>query len=559
MEDTSNTVPSTGSDYQSRHLTVDAAFRDVLERHADKTALIFLGEKYTYKKLGRWVAEAAAGLRSLGANQGDRIIIYMPHCPQWVIAWLAVQRVGGEAVPVTHFYGPHELEYIANDSNAKIVLCMDTNFGYIRRIIPSTGIEKVVVTRLGDLLPRWKKLLGKVLDRIPSGRYDEGDGVVGFKSFLSSGDRSVSQATTQLGPQDPVEMLYTGGTTGTPKGVPISNGLFAESVAAQRGNTEALIPRGEDIAIQGAPLYHILGQTVGLGNLLAGDTIILLPRMNLDALMDHVQHYRVKTLFGTPLLFRMILEHDRIDQYNLSSLEHNFSGGDVLPNEVEHRWYERFGRRIYQGYGATETCGGVALTPIGSDYPTGTVGKILSIKDTLLVDPDTLEPVGSGEPGELLVASNYMVTGYWNKPEETEGHFITVEDRLWYKTGDVMRIDEDGWVFFVDRSVDIIKHKGYRVAAAKVESALQEHEQVVGACVVGIPDSKVGERVKAVVVIKEDAQGLTAQDLTRWCRDRLVSYEMPEHIEFRDMLPRSRVGKILRRELRDEERRKLEA
>lgn len=558
MEDMESNIPPSGDDAQERNPTVDAAFRDAVERYGDRTALIFLGEKYSYSQMGRWVAEAADGLRRLGAEQGDRIIIYMPHCPQWVIAWLSVQRMGAEAVPVTHFYGPQELEYIANDSGATTLFCVDTNFGYIRRITPSTEIDKVVVTELGDLLPWWKRLLGKMFDRIPSGRYQEGNGVITFKSLLSMGDPSASPQETVHAPEDPLEMLYTGGTTGTPKGVPISNGLFAESVAAQRQNAEPVIPKGEDIAIQGAPLYHILGQTVGLGGLLSGDTIILLPRMNLDALMDHVQRYRVKTLFGTPLLFRMILEHDRVDQYDLSSLQHNFSGGDVLPSEVEERWHGRFGLHIYQGYGATETCGGVALTPAGSDYPLGTVGKILSIKDILLVDPDTMEPVAPGEPGELLVASRYMVTEYWNKPEETEGHFVTLEGRLWYRTGDVVRIDENGWVFFVDRSVDIIKHKGYRVAAAKVESALQEHQQVMAACVIGIPDPAAGERVKAIVVTKEDAQGLTAQDLTRWCRDRLASYERPQYIEFRDMLPRSRVGKILRRELRDEERRRLE-
>jgi long-chain acyl-CoA synthetase len=319
-----------------------------------------------------------------------------------------------------------------------------------------------------------------------------------------------------------------------------------------------LIPIGEDIVVQGAALYHILGQAVGLGALLHGDTVILLPRVNLDATFDHIQRYRATTFFAVPTMYRMILEHDRLAQYDLGSLRYAFSGGDVLPVEVARRWQKRFGKPIYQGYGATETCGGVALTPVAETFPEGTSGRIVPFQRVQLVNPETLAPVPAGEPGELLVSSENMVRGYWTNPDETARCFVNVGGQVWYRSGDIARM-QDGWFFFMDRSVDTIKHKGYRVAASRVETVLQEHPAVIAACVVGVPDENVGERVKAFVVLKEDARGITAYDLTAWCRERIAPYEVPQYIEFRDMLPKSKVGKLLRRELRAEERRKLEA
>ena len=176
----------------------------------------------------------------------------------------------------------------------------------------------------------------------------------------------------------------------------------------------------------------------------------------------------------------------------------------------------------------------------------------------VVVSPETVEPVPPGESGELLVSSRNMVAGYWNNPEETARHFVPLRDRLWYRTGDIVRVDADGWVFFQDRSVDVIKHKGYRVAASKVDNALQEHHAVVASCTIGVPDPSVGERIKSFVVVKQGIKGVDGQALIRWCRDRLAPYEVPQYIEFRDMLPKSKVGKILRRELRLDELRKAQ-
>jgi long-chain acyl-CoA synthetase len=262
-------------------------------------------------------------------------------------------------------------------------------------------------------------------------------------------------------------------------------------------------------------------------------------------------------MLGVPALYRMILENDRLDRYDLSSLVYCYCGGDVLPVEVFKRWKERFGIPIYQVYGSTEA-GHVTYSRIDGDPRPTTIGAPLASRDCLVVDPETLEPVPDGESGELMVTSPYTLKEYLNKPEETRRSYVEIQGKAFYRMGDFVKRDEDGQLVYVERSADIIKHKAYRVSASEVEAVLQDHPTVIGACVVGVPDPKVGERIKAIVVLKEDARGVGGADLTRWCRERLASYKVPGYIEFRDMLPKSKVGKLLRREIRDEERRRMD-
>jgi long-chain acyl-CoA synthetase len=286
---------------------------------------------------------------------------------------------------------------------------------------------------------------------------------------------------------------------------------------------------------------------------------LLQPRVNLDATFSIIERQRARTMIGVPALYRMILEHDRLEQYDLSSVDYWLSGGDVLPVEVSQRWRARLGKPIYQGYGATETCGGVAMCPVELDNPPNSVGRVLDIKRVRMVEPATREPVPLGSPGELLVSSEPMVSAYLNRPEETADAFVELDGRTWYRTADIMSMDGQGNLYFVDRSVDTIKHKGYRVSASEVEAVLQEHPAVIAACVIGVADAQVGERIKGFVVLKEDVKGITGYDLTHWCRERLPDYKVPQYIEFRDMLPKSKVGKLLRREMRDQERRLAKA
>ncbi len=309
----------------------------------------------------------------------------------------------------------------------------------------------------------------------------------------------------------------------------------------------------------GTPLYHILGQAIGFGCLLVGETLLMLPtKISLDGILDHIERYKAKSMAGTPTMYNIMLGHERIDHYSLSSLKYCLCGGDSVPRELANRWLTKFGTPLYHGYGATENFGGVALSPTGQTIPEGTAGKIVPWQQVLVVDSETMEPVPPNESGELLVSSPHMVSGYWNKPEETSLHFVQFQGKRWYRTGDIVKLDQDNWLYFIDRSGDIIKHKGYRVAASKIDNVLQEHTAVMASCTIGIPDPAVGERIKSYVVVKDDIKGVDARELLQWCRERLAPYEVPQYIEFRDMLPKSKVGKILKRELRDEEKSKVE-
>lgn len=538
--------------------TTYQAFEEVANRSPDQTALIFLGEEITFSELRSMVLRFAAGLYEIGVEKDEKVIVYLYNLPQTIIAWLALQRLEAVPVMVAPVYTAYDIRYMANDVGAKIILCMDTNVSYVLDVFSEVPIGKVVVTNMADLLPWWKRSFGKGFGRIPIGKVPAGKEFILFRELMK---RGIPGSLPPFGgdPEKTAVMLYTGGTTGFPKGVPLSGGLFLYRIVEWARAAEAVIPLGKGISLLSAPLYHVIGQMDGLTPLLVtGEPLIVMPRVVLDAMFEHIQRYRATRMFAVPAMYRMILEHDRLDYYDLSSLKFCGTGGDVMPTEVANRWHKKFGIPLYQGYGATELCAAISLSYARDGVPPeGSAGKISPGSKYRLVDPDTLEPVSPGEPGELLATSPYAVKSYWNKPEETEKCFFEIDGEVWYRTKDIVEVDQDQWLYFRDRSVDLIKHKGYRIAAAEVERVLQEHPAVIAASVVGIPDEKVGERIKAFVVLKEDIKGISGFELMKWCKERLASYKVPQYIEFRDMLPKSKVGKFLRRELREEERRKI--
>ena len=540
--------------------SIYGCFKEAAERNPSKTAIIYLGEKYSFADLKDMVRKLAASLSSLGIQADSRVILYLYNMPQTLIAFLALQRLGAIAIPVAPVYSSSDLKYLANDCHAETIFCMDSNFNYVSEILPDTSLNRIVVTNMVDLIPWWKRVIARGFDRVPGGVFPSGNRIYAFVDLLKSGQPTALPEFNAPAPDKTTMILYTGGTTGFPKGVPLSIGIYLYKVLEWRKASLALIPQGESITALAAPLYHIIGQMDAMTPLIVGgETLIMFPRVVLDALFDHIQRYQVKTMFAVPTLYRMILEHDRVDFYDLSSLKYCGVGGDALPVEVGKRWHNKFSIPLYQGYGATEFCGAISMSYAEDGIPPdGSAGKIMPGDRVKVVDPVSLEALPSGEPGELLGTSAHAVKAYWNKPEETQECFIEIDGEIWYRTKDIVRIDEDRWLYFMDRSVDMIKHKGYRVAAAEVERILQEHNAVMSACVVGIPDENVGERIKAFVVLKTDTRGVSSYELQSWCRERLAPYKVPQYIEFRDMLPKSKVGKMLRRELRSEERRKLD-
>ncbi len=534
-------------------------FYEICDKYPSNTAIIYLGEEYSYAELRELIERFGTGLSELGVKKGDRVILYTTNCPQWLIAFFGIQIIGAHAVPVSPIYTSHEVEYMANDCGAETVVCLDTNYCYVREILPTTSIKRVIVTNLVDLLPTYKRLIGFLFDKVPHGSYDKDARVYKFKKMLSYPPNPPKVAMDAW--DDIAYILYTGGTTGFPKGVPL-NHIGVTSYLNEMGTyvLDGYVREGGDTFVCVNPLFHIMAFAYfAILVLNRGNTGVLMPAPQIDAVLEAIDRHGGTLFLGVPVLYRMVLENDRLEQYDLSSLRYSFCGGDKLPTEIFRRWKEKFGIPIHQVYGSTEV-GFVTHHKLNEDPDPENldVGRPLPSRKCLVCDPDTLEPVPEGETGELLVTSDYIIKEYLNKPEETARSFVEVGHETYYRMGDFVQIDSEGRVYYVERSADIIKYKGYRVSASEIEAVLQDHEAVIAACVVGVPDPKVGERIKAMVVLKEDARGVGAADLLKFCRGRLASYKMPKYIEFRDMLPKSKVGKLLRREVRDEEDRKAE-
>jgi len=530
-------------------------FERMCQKYPDRPAVIYMGETFSYSRLKDLIDRFATSLTQFGISKGDKVMIYISNSVQWVITFFGIQKIGAVAIPVPPIYTSFEIEYMINNSGAETIVCLDTNFCYVKEVFPKTCLKRAIVTNLVNLLPLWKRAVGFLFDKVPRGNVDKDKNVYAFKEMLRNPPKKID---VEIDPRkDLAYILYTGGTTGFPKGVPgnhIGMTSYVNDITEEVAG--GYLKEGGDVYIAINPLFHImaLGLFVAIG-LNSGNSTIIMPIPQVDAILQAIQKHKVRWILGVPALYRMILENDRLDQYDLSSLKYCYCGGDVLPVEVFRRWKDLLGLNIYQVYGSTEA-GHVTYSRLNKAPELMSIGLPLKSRRCRVVDPESLEPVSTGETGELVVTSDYTVKNYWNNPEETRHSYVEIEGQTYYRMGDYVRQDEKGEIYYVERSADIIKYKAYRVSASEIEAVLQDHPTVIGACVVGVPDGKVGERIKAMVVLKEDARGVDASELIRWCREKLAPYKIPQYIEFRDMLPKSKVGKLLRREIREEERRR---
>lgn len=537
--------------------TIGGAFEAAARKYPDHVALIFLGTPFTYAELREVIDRFATACQGLGVKDHDRVLIYLPNSPQWLVAYLGLQKIGAVPVPVSPIYTPQELVYLINHSGSEAIVCADTNFGYVKEVWRNTQLKTVIVTNIADLLPLWKRAFGKIFDKLIEGSVNRSDGVTFFRKLLRS--TSGGSAQVVLDPKSHLaHMLYTGGTTGFPKGVPHTHEELLSGIVGIREVYRDFIHEGKNCLVIPLHLFHMFTQDMvfALG-LHLGNTVVVLPKPNIDAVLSSIQSHTGTMLAGVPALYRQILENDRLEYYDLSSLRYCWSAGDALPAEVSARWKEKFGFPILQVYGSTETvC--ISVSRLGKEPGPQNVGRLIPTRSARLVDPETLAPIAPGSAGELLIGSDhsYVAGGYWDNPQETEQTYVRLEERTWCRTGDYVKISAEEEIEFLDRRADLIKHSGFRISASRVESVLQDHPAVVAACVVGVPDRVAGENVKAFVILKGDVRGVTSYDLLKHCRERLLPYEVPDYIEFRDMLPKSKVGKLLRREIRDEERRK---
>lgn len=541
----------------SKERTILTGFEAAAKEYPDRTALAFLGTSYSYFELHDLVSRWASAALGVGIRAGDRVLLYLPNSPQWVVVYLGLQKMGAVPVPVSPIYTPYELTYLLSHSGAETIVCADTNFGYVKEVASKHPLARIIFTRITDLLPWWKTAFGKVFDKIPSGSVSRDRNVYSFRSVLRRGRGPVTEP--QMNPATHLaHILYTGGTTGLPKGVPHTHSELLSGIVGIREIYRNFIGKARHTLVLPLPLFHMFSQDMLLAlGLHLGNTVVVAPKPNTDAVLASIRQYRGTLFAGVPTLFRQILENDRLDTYDLSSLQFCWSAGDVLPVEVAARWKNKFGMPIYQVYGSTETvC--ISISPLDREPISNAVGRLVPTRRAVVIDPETRTELPAGSAGELLVGSNYSYAagGYWNNEAETKQTYVRRDGRMWCRTGDYVKLSAEKDIEFVDRRADLIKHKGFRISASRVESVLQDHPAVIAAGVVGTPDEASGENVKAFVILKEDVRGVTSYDLMKHCRERLLPYEVPDYIEFRDMLPKSKVGKLLRRELKDEELRK---
>ncbi|RTZ91228.1 MAG: AMP-dependent synthetase, partial [Deltaproteobacteria bacterium] len=352
-------------------------FEEICRENPAKPALVYLGDVFTYGELKEAIDRFATALTALDVGPGDKVMLYIPNCPQWLIANFAIQKIGAAVVPVSPIYTAFEVEYMANDAEVETIICLDTNFGYVNEIVGRAGIRNVIVTNITELVAPWKRIIGRLFDKIPTGKVERRTGVYSFKGLLKKYPPNPPEVSI-----DPVKdlsyIMYTGGTTGFPKGVP---GNHLGEVTYIRDIMEDVIgdhtTPGRDVIIMINPLFHIMakGFTIAFG-LNFGNKVILMPQPQVDAILKAVERYKVRWMLGVPTLYRMILENDRLEQYDLSSLKYCFCGGDVLPAEVFRRWREHTGEPIYQVYGSTEA-GHVTYSRLDREPDANTVGMPL--------------------------------------------------------------------------------------------------------------------------------------------------------------------------------------
>jgi long-chain acyl-CoA synthetase len=537
-------VPSTSL----ARLLVDAA-RDF--PHAP--ALHFEGRTISYAELAEQAWRFAGTLAALGVTKGTRVGLILPNCPQAVVAFFATLRVGGVVVQNNPLYTERELEHQLGDAGVEVVICLDLVYGRVKALRERLGIREVIVTSLLDELAAVKRMVAPYTrrGREASTGISRDEPVLRWRELPRRGDAKPPEAGVD--PSSDLALLqYTGGTTGLAKGVMLSHANLSANVEQVRAWFPDADP-GHEVMMAVLPFFHVYGLTVCLllGVRLRA-ALVLLPRFDLNQVLESVDRYRPTLFPGVPTMYVAINDAVAGGGHDLSSIKACLSGAAALPLEVAER-FERFsGGRLVEGYGLSE-CSPVALAnPIYGKRKAGTIG--MPLPDTLArvaepEDPDrTLPP---GKPGELALRGPQVMLGYWNRPEETE----QVLRDGWLLTGDMAVMDDEGYFSIVDRKKDLIIAGGYNVYPREVEEVLYQHPKVVEVCVAGVPDSYRGETVKAFVVLRQ-GESATAEEIRDFAKTRLAAYKVPRSVEFRDDLPKTMVGKVLRRALVEEERAK---
>ncbi|WP_211747752.1 long-chain fatty acid--CoA ligase [Paenibacillus sp. Marseille-Q4541] len=518
-------------------------------KYPNRPAMHFMGKTISYKKLLESAYRMANALRSKGLKKGDRVAIMLPNCPQVVIAYYGTLLAGGIAVMTNPLYMERELAYQLKDAGAKIIITLDQFYARLQKITGETMLEHTIVTSIPDYLPLLKKVLYPFVAKkdgpLPQVEYSAT--VHSFTKIIAAADKTPYCETVDA-EHDLALLQYTGGTTGVPKGVMLTHmNLIANTI--QSANWCYQVEEGKERYVAALPCFHVFGLTVVLNQgIYRAGMLILVPKFELNSILKMIEKKRPTLFPGAPTMYIALINHPKIKDYNLSSINACISGSAALPVEVQDRFEELTKGRLIEGYGLTEASPVTHANPIWAKRKIGTIGIPLPDTEAKVVNPDTGEEVALGEPGELIVKGPQIMKGYWNRPEET---FDTIRNG-WLFTGDMATMDEEGYFSIIDRKKDMIIASGFNIYPREIEEVLYEHPAVKEAVVVGIKDAYRGETVKAFIVLK-DGQTADPKDLEKFCRSQLAAYKVPRQYVFRESLPKTLVGKVLRRKLLEEE------
>jgi long-chain acyl-CoA synthetase len=550
-------VPATLAPYPNT--TLLDFLDDAVRERPDAPVLLFKGVTITFAELNRWSDEFAAALASLGVARGDRVGLLLPNCPQFLIAELGAWKIGAIVAPLNPVYTEHEIEGPLRDNGIETIVTLTRFYDRVKRVQSRTPLRRVIATNIKEHFPPLLRLLFTLTrERRDGDRVKLAPGDLRFQALLES-HRGQTPARAPITGDDPAVLLMSGGTTGTPKGVLGRHGAYVVTGLQEKAWTHAVLGRGDSVILLPLPLFHVYANVgVQALALVTANPLALVPNpRDLADVLATIKRVKPAFFNGVPTLYVALLNHPSVQRgaVDFRSIKICFSGAAALMAETKQRFESLTGGRIVEGYSLTEAMMALCVNPVSGPNKTGSVGMPLPDVHVRIFDADEgTRVLPADQVGEICFSGAQLMIGFWNRPEETAAvlrdHVDADGARRWLHTGDLGYLDEDGYLFIVDRKKDLIKTSGYQVWPREIEEALSAHPAVAEVGAAGVPDPSKGEVVKAWVVLRRGQQ-VSEADLRAFCRERLAPYKVPAAIEFRTELPKTLVGKVLRRALRD--------
>jgi len=512
-----------------------------------QTAVDFFGYTMTYAALWEAVQQCTRVLHKIGLARGDRVALFLPNCPHFIIAYYAALRLGAVIVPTNPLYTEKELEFQIKDSGAETLVTLDLLYPKVYKVQPSVGLKRIIVGKIQDYLPPLKKFIYPIIaqkgtENVP---LEEKNEVMFYQRLMKT--KAPECKLPQLSGDDLAILQYTGGTTGSAKGAMLTHKNIVINNTQIRHWYTGLRP-GKEIFISVLPFFHTYGMATALNlPLSAGATIVLFPKFVAKDILKAIDSHKATVLPGIPTIYSVLGSFRDLGKYDISTIRFCISGAAPLPHKVLKDFERITGGIIIEGYGLSEASPVTHCNPRGGVRKDGSIGLPVSGTDCKVVDMETGQDLPEGSTGELCIRGPQVMKGYWNRPEETAA---TLRDG-WLYTGDIARMDEEGYFYIVERKKDMIISEGFNIYPREIEEFLLTHPKVADASVIGMPDKIRGERVYAFVVLKEGIAA-TPDEIARFCKEHLVRYKAPRKVIFRDSIPRNLAGKNLRRILREE-------